>query len=332
MKHTLLSLFFFLLFPAAYSQDSTYISENGEQVQLFRIDAGTAYEYKDPAVFRWLTDIPSNFITFPDSAFQKKHLFSMWAIFASTAILIHYDQPLIDGAQELGRDLGIGNGENTKTYITLGGYPFFRGPSDAGSAMYFIGDGWTHLGFCLGFYAAGLIGDDYRALTTASNLAEGILTLGITTQVLKHLTGRESPFVSTEPGGRWRLFPDQVEYHKKVPSYDAYPSGHVATAMLTLTVIAENYPEYEWIYPLGGGLITLLSYQMMNNGVHWISDYPLSLGLGYIFGKIIVDRGRKKINFNGNEAGTDTGFFDKLEFSPGVNRYGGMSLNLSYPY
>jgi hypothetical protein len=40
---------------------------------------------------------------------------------------------------------------------------------------------------------------------------------------------------------------------------------------------------------------------MINNGVHWISDYPLALGIGYLFGKIIVDEGRQRVDNNSGE-------------------------------
>ena len=65
--------------------------------------------------------------------------------------------------------------------------------------------------------------------------------------------------------------------------------------MSTLTVITENYPEYPIIKPIGYTLMTLLGLQMMNNGVHWASDYPLSIAMGYYLGKIAVVNGRKTI-------------------------------------
>ena len=45
-------------------------------------------------------------------------------------------------------------------------------------------------------------------------------------------------------------------------------------------------------------IMTLLGLQMMNNGVHWASDYPLSIAMGYYLGKIAVNNGRKSINSN----------------------------------
>src|SRR5206468_3831503 len=101
-----------------------------------------------------------------------------------------------------------------------------------------IGDGKYQFGLGLAFGAFGLITRDTTAIRTASQITEVILACGGVVQFLKHVTGRESPFVATTPTGRWALFPNQAEYAKHVPHYDAFPSGHLATALATLTVIA----------------------------------------------------------------------------------------------
>jgi hypothetical protein len=41
-------------------------------------------------------------------------------------------------------------------------------------------------------------------------------------------------------------------------------------------------------------MMTMLGLQMMNNGVHWASDYPVALALGYGLGRIAVRRGRQE--------------------------------------
>ena len=158
--------------------------------------------------------------------------------------------------------------------------------------MYFIGDGFTHFSIAGSFLAYGLAKNDNRAEQTASELTESIITTGFATQLLKHLTGRESPFVSTERGGEWRIFPNQANYARHTPHYDAFPSGHMATAMTTLTVISSNYPEYRFIRPVGYSMMSLLGFEMLNNKVHWASDFPLGLALGETFAKIAVRKGR----------------------------------------
>ena len=35
-----------------------------------------------------------------------------------------------------------------------------------------------------------------------------------------------------------------------------------------------------------------LAFQMVNSGVHWYSDYPLAIYMGYTFAKIVVGRRR----------------------------------------
>ena len=149
-----------------------------------------------------------------------------------------------------------------------------------------LGDGKSQFGLAALYAVYGFISSDNRALTTASQITQAVLASGSVVQVLKHITGRQSPFVSTKSGGKWDFFPNQINYHKHVPSYDAFPSGHLTTTMATVIVVAENYPEIKWIKPVGYTLTGLLGISMVNTGIHWYSDYPLALVLGYTFGMI----------------------------------------------
>jgi hypothetical protein len=150
----------------------------------------------------------------------------------------------------------------------------------------YVGDGKPQFALSAAFALYGFAKGDQRALRTASEIVEAILSCGIVIQVLKHATGRESPFVSTVPGGRWDLLPNQIEYHKHVPRYDAYPSGHIATTLATVTVVAENYPEWKWVRPVGYAIAAGVAIGMGNTGIHWYSDYPLGLAIGYMFGML----------------------------------------------
>jgi hypothetical protein len=60
----------------------------------------------------------------------------------------------------------------------------------------------------------------------------------------------------------------------------------VATTLATVTVVAENYPEWGWVRPVGYTATALLAISMVNTGIHWYSDYPLAIALGYSFGMI----------------------------------------------
>jgi hypothetical protein len=147
-----------------------------------------------------------------------------------------------------------------------------------------IGDGTTQFALAGSFGAYGLIFKDQKALRTGSQIVQAVLASGAVIQVLKHVTGRESPFVRSTPTGIWKILPNQIDYHRKVPFFDAYPSGHICTSLATVIVIAENYPDIKWIRPAGYAFTTLVGLGMLSNGIHWVSDYPLGLFIGYYFG------------------------------------------------
>ena len=150
-----------------------------------------------------------------------------------------------------------------------------------------FGDGRTQFILAGGFGLYGFVGGNNRALRTGSQIVEAVLSAGFAVQILKHITGRESPFVRTSSTGIWRFFPNQIQYHKHVPHYDAFPSGHIATSVATFVVIQENYPEQKWITPVSCALSGLICFGMVNKGIHWYSDYPLGIAMGYTFGKMV---------------------------------------------
>ena len=89
-------------------------------------------------------------------------------------------------------------------------------------------------------------------------------------------------FDPQDPMQRWHIFTedDQLELFFT-------PDG-ARRQDRNLLVAASRY-----IQPVGYTLMSLLGFQMLNNGVHWASDYPLALALGYGFGKIAVNGGRR---------------------------------------
>ena len=220
---------------------------------------------------------------------------------AGTLVLVKYDQDILDASQRFARRLGLIS--DTKTGregrdildLSFGGFDIpIRAPRNTNAAMYFIGDGITHLVITGSLATYGMINDDYRATNTASQLMESILVSGAIVQVLKRTTGRQSPFRSTEDGGKWDFLPSFDDYASQVSNYDAFPSGHIATAMATTTVLALNYPEHEYIKPVGYTLMGVLSWAMLNNGVHWASDYPLGIAVGWLAADIAYERGKTR--------------------------------------
>jgi membrane-associated phospholipid phosphatase len=216
-----------------------------------------------PHWYEMITNIPRDIGQYGEMTFTTSTIPAILGMTAVTAILVATDDATWKASDKWYQSSSV-----------------VRSVSDVGV---WIGDGRPQFGVAAGFALYGFAAGDRRALRTASQTVEAILACGTVVQVLKHLTGRQSPDVSTSPGGVWTLFPNQIEYHKHVPNYDAFPSGHIATTLATTIVIADNYPEVSWIRPVGYTLCGILAVSMANTGIHWYSDYPLGLALGYSF-------------------------------------------------
>ncbi|MDX8387520.1 MAG: phosphatase PAP2 family protein [Ghiorsea sp.] len=242
--------------------------------------------------------IYEDYVTASDMTFTEEAVPYWWAVGVSTVLLWYTDEQWINESKRLGKKLGINSDDKTETVLKYKDVDLLRLPQDTGSFMYFIGDGWTHASIAAGFLATGAWTEDDKAYNVGFQIIEGMVTTTIATQALKHVTGRESPNQRTSPRGEWDLLPNQRAYFDNVAKYDAFPSGHLAVGTMTLTVISKNYPEKTWIVPTGVTLLSLLSFQMMNNEVHWASDYPLAIALGYTFGTIAYERGKNATGVN----------------------------------
>jgi hypothetical protein len=224
---------------------------------------------------------------------QKENLKWDGLALGSTLVILPYDQKLIDESGKLGEQWGWTN--ESLHYKRILGLEVV--PTSISSAVYYIGNGNTTLLLSGFFYAVGKIGpDDYRALNTSNELIEALISVGITTQTIKRMTGRQSPFAATQDGGHWTPFPSFTAYSSDTPNYDAVPSGHMATWFATFTIIGENYPEYKWIKPVGYGLGGVMALNMMSGKVHWASDYPIAILIGCVMGKNIAQRRIVKTN------------------------------------
>ena len=287
---------------------------------------GSTLTYPKPGLWRTIGSGPSDWGLFVKESFRKDNLPWLAAIGASTVLLIHYDEKIYSATKKAGRKLSISSKDNTKTYLKIGGVSVFRGPSDLGSAMYFLGDGWINIGLFGYFETYGWLKEDWRAAQTGHQLAEGLLVTGFTTQVIKRVTGRETPRAASAKRGVWRMFPSFKDFQAHRTRYDAVPSGHMATGMMTVTVIAENYPDNKYVKPVGYFLLTALGFQMVNNGVHWASDYPLGLAVGYGVGKAIAAGGKTAAKRSGPSAPA------ALNFAPYLSPEGAVGASLAYKF
>ncbi len=275
-------------------------SAGGMDTLAFESSAPAMPRYAKPGIADMITDLPGAWATWGRMTFKTENIPMYTGIGILTAAMVVTDH---------------------QTYTPLRKfYNENRTYHDAAEIFQFMGDGWFQFGIGAAFCAHGLIFNDAKSLSTASQTAEVILACGGVVQTLKHLTGRESPFVSTSPTGIWILFPNQIEYANHVPHYDAYPSGHVATAMATLTVLTENYPDAVWLKYVGYTTIGCIGVSMMGTGIHWLSDYPLSWALGYTFGKAVASRHKPKTEdiTRAHSYAPDTDFIIMSNGTPGI--------------
>lgn len=267
-------------------------------IQYFPISGATLYGYSKPKFFDMIKYIPKDIADFGKFTVQKENLIWTGSAIGATALIIPFDQQLVDESIKFGSNFNFDGGHS---YSNIG--PLRVIPNDIHSAVYYIGNGGTTMLLSGVFYAFGAFGKDYRALNTSSELVEVLLSMGVITQTIKRITGRQSPGPAMDddnPGGHWTLFPSLKAYQTNTANYDAMPSGHLATFMATITVIATNYPEIKWIKPVGYTLMGVMAFEMMSSKVHWASDYPLALLIGYVVGKTVANRRIKKIDTSEN--------------------------------
>ena len=228
-----------------------------------------SYTSQGSSTLRWysmFTNIPGDWFLAGESAFRPEGLPAMGGIALATGVLLLGDH----------QTYSFSHGMYTRSAdVRFASNQFLR-----------AGDGKTTLEIAGAFALYGFVADDSRALRTASGTVEALLASGIAVQLFKRVAGRESPQVVTQGNGKWRPFPSIQTYNKNQPRYYAFPSGHLTTAMATVTVIAENYPEASWIRPVGYGIVGLTGVSLVNKGWHWYSDFPLAIAMGYTFGRM----------------------------------------------
>lgn len=289
-----LFFFSFSFVKAATAQDAlSPLPKTKKTDSLLSIYKNDTLVFYKPRFFKSMGHVPNNIYKITISPFKKNNWIAFSAVALSSAVLIAKDEDLLHFVRKTSDKINLHPETNYKILFKVGDTKIIKMPKNINSALYQIGEGGSSLLFAGGLWVYGKINKDLRALNTANDLAETFVTMGLTTQLIKRLTGRESPFVATTPGGRWRPFPAISTYQKHTPSYDAFPSGHLATLMATVKVISCNYPEKKWIKPVGYTIMGLSAWAMMNTEVHWAGDYPLAIAIGYVAGKITTLRHKK---------------------------------------
>ncbi len=313
MKITILTFGFFCFTCNCFCQttkiDSSIISTNNisnlvvnKKEKNYDFGKGKIYVYSKPKNFSFLTNLPKDFAGIAAAPFKKNAVKPLLLVVSSTALLLLADQSITNSVSHVSNKIGMSPEENYKDIWNIkagkADISLLKAPQNINTALYQMGQGFPSLLIGAGLFTYGKIHKDYRALSTANQLAESFILMGIGTQVLKRISGRQTPLASTKPGGAWYFLPPFKAYQNNTPNYDAFPSGHLATLMSTVTVLTENYPEKKWIKPIGYSLTGLVGYAMINNKVHWAGDYPLAIALGYLCAKQVVKHNRKLLQPN----------------------------------
>jgi len=199
---------------------------------------------------------------------KRKDLPVWGAVLAGTAVLIACDEKIQWGVIDYRTD-----------------HPWVKKLSPHVSR---IGDPETVIGVTGLFYFGGLIFKDVRAEQTGKLCLQAVLHTGIIVQVLKHLTGRQRPYVD-DGKDAWH---GPLEFYKRYQGhygrYSAFPSGHSAGVWGIATVIARQYHERPIVPVLCYSLATLCSISRVTKNVHWSSDAFFGAVLGHAVGAYLV--------------------------------------------
>ncbi len=273
MKIPLLSVFIFVLSFCSVRGMNQHNKKHTKVTAQSSSDQNTTMKYNhslsDSKILeRSILHIPKDYYLFYKEDLSKSKIPAYLAITALTGALMTVDEK--------------GWEYNRSMYERS---PIFHRINDLSVTL---GEGKYHLLLAGLFSVYGILGSNTKYLKTGSNILETFLASGICVQLLKHLSGRESPILSTVSGGRWRILPNLDKYNDIQPKYYSFPSGHMASATATLTVIANNFPQLKWIKPVGYSLLALLGVGLVSHGMHWYSDLPLGFFIGYSFGNLIA--------------------------------------------
>lgn len=112
---------------------------------------------------------------------------------------------------------------------------------------------------------------DPKLQTTAWQSFQSLAITAITTEGVKHLTGRARPNTGENPF-TFSPFPGSDG------SYKSLPSGHAAMAFAAFTPFAENYSRWLYVVPVS------VAFGRVYQNKHWLSDVVVGSSIGFVSG------------------------------------------------
>lgn len=128
-------------------------------------------------------------------------------------------------------------------------------------------------------YLGGKLFNDKELSFTGRMLLEGLFYAGLTTTIIKTVTGRSRPYTN-DGYNRFKLFQTET-------AYTSFPSGHVTVAFTLSSILSsriDNVYATVGLYTLAAATVT----QRMYSDSHWFSDTVLAASIGYFIGKAVV--------------------------------------------
>ena len=238
--------------------------------------------YKADSVFSFNSQkgyFPLLFYDFVEQAkapfkMNTKQLLMTGAGIGITAILIHFDPKIDDWARV----------QKQKHYWVSKTSPVITR---------FGGDWGVYSVLAAGVLSAAARNE--KGVQTSLLATQAMITSGVWVNIIKIFTGRERPIAaytfSKVGGGMWYgplAKYDQDAVKKPVSAYDAFPSGHTATAFSIATVIAEQYKDIKAVPIICYSAASLVGISRLIEHQHWASDVFVGGIMGYLCGKQVV--------------------------------------------
>ena len=177
----------------------------------YNIGNGKVFIYQKPKAFIFLTNLPKDAAGIVVAPFQRKNLKPLLLIAGSTALLMLNDEAISEGVGQFSQTIHLSPDEKYKDVLNIRvgktNTSLLKAPQNINTALYQLGQGFPSLLIGAGLFTYGKIHKDYRAISTASQLTEAFILMGVGTQLLKRITGRQSPSETVDLDGSWRPFP-----------------------------------------------------------------------------------------------------------------------------
>ena len=140
-----------------------------------------------------------------------------------------------------------------------------------------------------------------KGVQTSLLASQAMITSGVWVRLIKMLSGRDRPsaayaFSNLEAGnwyGPFAQFDQDLALKKPGSAFDAFPSGHTATAFSIATVFALQYKDIKAVPIISYTAATLVGISRLTEHAHWASDVFAGALLGYLCGRQVVSHYNK---------------------------------------